>query len=122
MGPHGPYRAESKGQKSGMPKPPFVKASRMPCDAVKTKKNPHRSHKLTRKRRNVNVAATSPSTRAKLSEWVKPRWPSVEPYRYVKNESKSGTIGKSPANTQKSGGIRREVKTLPKPKPTMACV
>ena len=75
IGPQFPQRLSS-GQKNGISIPPLVSASSSPWEAMMAKNRPLSDHQFARKYRNVTLAASIPTTRAKASECVIPRWPS----------------------------------------------
>jgi hypothetical protein len=62
------------GEKNAMPRPPSVRASKMGWEIAQRKRNGNAAR--VRAMRVPSVAVMS----AKAIEWVKPRWPNVEPY------------------------------------------
>lgn len=119
MGVHGKkYLVLSKGDKRAMPKPPFVKASRMPWLADnKKKKTKQRNHCLenipsSRKRIQTKI----PIHKAKKSEWKNPLWPRKCWYGMPKENpmiSASGIIEQTIAEDQKWLGRSRGANAIP---------
>ena len=70
------YRVESKGARKATPKPPLVKASRMPWDAVAAKN----AKKARQRDPPMTQNDDSARSAAKASECVMPRWPHGAPY------------------------------------------
>jgi hypothetical protein len=71
------YRVLSNGAKKAIPRPPLVRASKRPCEAVAKKKKIKRRYlKAIQSCPRKNVATINGlSAAAKTSEWVNPRWP-----------------------------------------------
>jgi hypothetical protein len=106
-----------------MPRPPLVRASRTPCDAVTAVNQRNRARcdgcdecegcdACVRRCEGCDRCqeAAAPTIRAKNIEWVKPRWPSIASYG-TPNEnamtSMSGSIAQMAVHHQNDAGIRR---------------
>ena len=53
------YLSPDHGQKNATPRPPLVKESRIPCDAVATSTNQKARVKVVRRARNAQAAASA---------------------------------------------------------------
>src|SRR5262245_15766335 len=95
MGRQGRWkRAFENGLKNAIPLPPLVIASRIPCDAAAANTTPNARPRGTAHRDRMAAAARATS-RAKKSEWVKPRWPSGESYGIPAQYPAASTSGRT---------------------------
>ena len=71
-------RSEETGHRSATPRPPSVKASRIPWEAIATNRN-RTVRPAPAPRLQERAAPARATAAAAQSEWVKPRWPSADP-------------------------------------------
>lgn len=122
------YLVLSKGAKRAIPRPPFVKASRIPWLAHNRKKKMQKKN-----HRPENIPASPKSTaaknrlinRPKKGEWKNPRCPKKWWYGIPREKamtSASGRMEQAMERGQKYGGISRGANAAPAAAATAACV
>src|SRR5256885_8330477 len=101
-------------------------ASSTPCEAVASARKSQTVSRRPRHwgARNASAVTTAPSATAKVSECVRPRWPSMWPQGTPNQRpttSRSGTIAHAaPASQKRAGGPGRR-NSVPSAAPTTAC-
>ena len=91
-------RSCAKGARSATPRPPSVKASKIPWEAIARVRYVQAGIRVSPVVRRVTATMTAPRPAAKRSECVNPRWPSRSAYAMPKRKPMTSTSGIAAAN------------------------